>query len=549
MIRNFNVGPRMGGALGLLVVIILALGYIAYSFMDGLAALTSKLYRHPYVVSTTMLKIEGNIVRMHRSMKDVALAKNGQGIDKALGVVAKYESEVFSDFDIIYERFLGPRAKVDELKQLFTDWKPIRDEVAQLMRQGKRVEAAAITKEKGARHVAKLNGSVRGFIDFAEGKAKEFYGKAQQERAQALQLTVAIVIVAVIIAIVVAILLTRSVTAPLSQCSGTLIKMTNGELDVVCTDSAQDELGALFRSVSDMAARLRDTMSQVRDASDAVANDGEVLNENTRQISQSATEQAASVEQTSSAMEEMTANIQQNSDNAQQTQSISAKAAKDAQEGGEAVTQAVTAMKEIADKISIIEEIARQTNLLALNAAIEAARAGEHGKGFAVVAAEVRKLAERSQTAAGEISNLSSSSVEVAEKAGGIINNLVPDIQKTAELVQEITAASTEQNQGAGQINNALQQLDQTIQQNATSTESMAQTAQGLSEQARLLQDQVAFFKFGGMAQKKAAPASSPVSRPTPAPRTAVPAPTRSTPASGAPPMLEHHEDNTFERF
>jgi methyl-accepting chemotaxis protein len=154
-------------------------------------------------------------------------------------------------------------------------------------------------------------------------------------------------------------------------------------------------------------------------------------------------------------------------------------------------------MKEIADKISIIEEIARQTNLLALNAAIEAARAGEHGKGFAVVAAEVRKLAERSQTAAGEISNLSSTSVAVAEQAGGIINKLVPDIQRTAELVQEIAAGSREQSQGADQINQAIQQLDQVIQKNAGASEEMAATAEELSSQSRVLQDTIAFFRIG----------------------------------------------------
>src|SRR5664279_4063118 len=163
-------------------------------------------------------------------------------------------------------------------------------------------------------------------------------------------------------------------------------------------------------------------------------------------------------------MEQMSANIRQNADNALQTEKIAVKSATDAQEGGKAVAQTVHAMKEIAGKISIIEEIARQTNLLALNAAIEAARAGEHGKGFAVVASEVRKLAERSQRAAAEISELSSSSVEVAERAGGMLARILPDVQKTSELVQEITAASREQDSGAAQINKAIQQLDQVIQ-------------------------------------------------------------------------------------
>jgi methyl-accepting chemotaxis protein len=212
-------------------------------------------------------------------------------------------------------------------------------------------------------------------------------------------------------------------------------------------------------------------------------------------MSQGATEQAAAAEEASSSMEQMSSNIRQNADNAMQTEKIAVKSADGARQGGTAVNETVHAMKEIANKISIIEEIARQTNLLALNAAIEAARAGEHGKGFAVVASEVRKLAERSQKAAAEISELSASSVEVAERAGALLGQMVPDIQKTAELVQEINAASREQDLGAGQINKAIQQLDQVIQQNASSSEEMASTAEELSSQAEQLQSAIAFFR------------------------------------------------------
>jgi methyl-accepting chemotaxis protein len=196
-------------------------------------------------------------------------------------------------------------------------------------------------------------------------------------------------------------------------------------------------------------------------------------------------------------MEQMVSNIRQNMDNAMQTMKISQKAADDATQSGIAVSEAVVAMKEIAGKISIIEEIARQTNLLALNAAIEAARAGEHGKGFAVVAAEVRKLAERSQDAAGEISQLSSSSMDVAERAGEMLGKLVPDIQKTAELIQEISASGSEQNAGAEQVNKAIQQLDMVIQQNAGASEELASTSEELASQAQQLQGTIKFFKVG----------------------------------------------------
>jgi methyl-accepting chemotaxis protein len=205
-------------------------------------------------------------------------------------------------------------------------------------------------------------------------------------------------------------------------------------------------------------------------------------------------------------MEEMAASVQQNADNASQTDKIASKAANDARASGEAVAHTVQAMKEVAEKISIIEEIARKTDLLALNAAVEAARAGEHGKGFAVVASEVRKLAERSQTAAAEISRLTADGVKTADGAGQLLAKLVPDIQKTAELVREIAAASGEQTTGASQVNRALQQLDQVIQQNASASEELAATAEELSSQAEILQSSIAFFKI---AQPEAARAAS----------------------------------------
>ena len=272
--------------------------------------------------------------------------------------------------------------------------------------------------------------------------------------------------------------------------------MAQGDLSQEVTVEMRGSLDDLKNNLNSMISAIADIVRKTIETSDSVASGSEQLNDASAQISQGASEQAASVEETSSAMEQMTANIQQNADNAQQTGSIATQSAKNAQESGVAVNQTVKAMQEIAGKIAIIEEIARQTDLLALNAAIEAARAGDHGKGFAVVAAEVRKLAERSQGAAGEINALSKSSVEVAEKAGSMLEALVPDIQKTAELVQEIRAASQEQNQGAEQINQAIQQLDQVIQTNAGAAEEMSAMSGSLSSQAIELQQLMSFFQI-----------------------------------------------------
>ncbi|MBF0377644.1 MAG: HAMP domain-containing protein [Desulfamplus sp.] len=257
--------------------------------------------------------------------------------------------------------------------------------------------------------------------------------------------------------------------------------------------SEKDTLG---QALKQMVMDLREIVLDVKSAANNVSGGSQQLSATAEQMSQGATEQAASAEEASSSMEEMSANISQNAENAQQTERLAIQAANDAAKGGEAVSKTVVAMKSIAEKISIIEEIARQTNMLALNAAIEAARAGEHGKGFAVVADAVRKLAERSQAAAGEISKLSITSVQIAENAGEMLEKMVPDIRKTAELVQEINAASNEQNTGAAQINQALQQLDQIIQQNASASEEMSATSEELSSQADNLLDIINYFKI-----------------------------------------------------
>ncbi len=285
-----------------------------------------------------------------------------------------------------------------------------------------------------------------------------------------------------------------ALTRPLKMSAGHMDQISKGVIPAKITEDYKGDLNDMKNSLNTMIDNLTNFVANVKNASGNVASGSRQLSASSEQLSQGASEQAASAEEASSSIEEMNATIRQNADNAQQTEKLALQSSADALESGKAVNEAVLAMKEIAGKISIIEEIARQTNLLALNAAIEAARAGDHGKGFAVVAAEVRKLAERSQKAAGEIGSLSGSSVEVAERAGSMLAKLVPDIQKTSELVQEISAASREQATGTNQINGAIQQLNQVVQQNAGAAEEISSTAGELSSQAELLQEAIAFF-------------------------------------------------------
>ncbi|MDP2847714.1 MAG: methyl-accepting chemotaxis protein [Humidesulfovibrio sp.] len=296
-------------------------------------------------------------------------------------------------------------------------------------------------------------------------------------------------------------LITRAITGPVNKGLAFAKQLADGNLDVRIDVDQKDEIGALASALTDMASRLRSVVLQVNASAESVASGSQELSASSETLSQGATEQAASVEEISSSVEEMASNIRQNADNAMQTESLARKSAEDARQGGQAVTQTVDAMRQIVDRIGFIEEIARQTNLLALNAAIEAARAGEHGKGFAVVAAEVRKLAERSGAAAGEIGQLSTASLAVAEKAGGMLSTIVPDIERTSELVQEISAACREQTTGADQVNKAIQQLDQVIQQNASASEETASTSEELAAQAQRLTQVMQFFKLGNSQQ------------------------------------------------
>jgi methyl-accepting chemotaxis protein len=359
-------------------------------------------------------------------------------------------------------------------------------------------------------------------------------GSAASSLARSSNVLIVGCIVCVGLALLLGVIITKMITGPVGKLVTGLGQIAIGDLTARVVVDSTDEIGALSAAANSMAealeakaklavsigdgdlrqdvklssdkdtlglalqkmvANLRDVVANVRSAAENVSTGSEEMTSTAQTLSTGSSEQAASVEEVSASMEQSTASIQQNTENARQTEKIAVKAAQDATEAGESVGKTVQAMKEIAQKISIIEEIARQTDLLALNAAIEAARAGEHGKGFAVVASEVRKLAERSQTAAGEISKLSGSSVEVAEAAGAMLEKLVPDIKKTADLVKEIAAGSEEQNTGASQVNKAVQELDKIIQQNASAAEEMASSSEELASQAEQLQSTIEFFK------------------------------------------------------
>ena len=457
---------------------------------------------------------------------------------RAFDEIAVNREQFFKQLDaaaplIVTEK--GRQLMVD-IRAALTIYGNSRTQYKTLLLAGKRDEAVqfALTDMLPKREA--FSRPLNALVDAADEMMKQAALDSEALYARSCVLLLGLLAFSVVLGVAAAWFITRGITGPLTIATAAIGEVSLGDLSATLKADSKDEIGqisasinrmigglrasagvadsiangdltvevkllsekdSLGQSLTKMLDNLRKIVSEVTSASNNVASGSEEMSATAQQLSEGATEQAAAAEESTSSMEEMSSSIQQNADNAKQTDKLAGKAAEDAKTGGTSVAETVTAMKSIAEKIDIIEEIARKTDLLALNAAVEAARAGEHGKGFAVVASEVRKLAERSQTAAAEITKLTRSGVKVAEEAGELLAKLVPDIRKTAELVQEIAAASAEQTTGANQVSKAMQQLDQVIQQNSSASEEMASTAEELSSQAQQLQASIAFFKVG----------------------------------------------------
>lgn len=536
--NNLKVGVRLALGFGLMLLL---LGGIAVTTYVNLAMVEEKTSRIiddslPYTLLAEQMVLDA--VQVQQYLTDASATRDRAVVGEAEQHAKAFKSGV-AQFREHYQA-LNNRQGLAALENLTTRFDAFHA-------TGLRMTEAYIDRgvEAGNLIMAEFDATSLALADdvrmFREKAVEEIRGASAAILASTQhteQLLVTLSIIAVTLGILITILITRSIVIPLGRTVSMIEAIGGGRLDSRLKMRQQDELGQLGRALDGFAAAMQDEiitafkhlangnftfeargvirepLQQVNQAlgslvreivvsADTVSSGSMTVSSSSSAMSQGATEQAASAEEAAAAVEQMVATIRQNAENARMTEQIATQAAENAQRGGEAVTQTVKAMRDITERINVVEEIARQTNLLALNAAIEAARAGEHGKGFAVVAAEVRKLAERSQRAAAEINELSRSSVAVAEQAGKLISVIVPDIRKTAELIQEISASSREQDSGAGQINQSIQQLDAIIQQNSSVTEEMSAVAEELSGQAEQMQLLVERFVVGQLEAKR----------------------------------------------
>ncbi|MGE5651391.1 MAG: methyl-accepting chemotaxis protein [Bacillota bacterium] len=501
MLKNMKIGVRLGLCFSVVILLLLGIAGLGISRLEKLDEGVKKIVDDRYPKVVLSYELIGDINQIARSMRNVVIFSDPEAVKKELAKIDTAKSDIKESIDKLEKSITSAKGK--ELLKAMLDarskYRVHQEEFISLAVSGKKDEAKnLLLTELRPAQLAYME-AVGTLIRY-QGELMRESGKDSDElyhdaRNSILMMSGAAALMAVVLSTWIVINLLRQLGGEPAYATEIAREVAAGNLALDIRIKAKDE-SSLLHAMKSMVTKLSHVVTEVNGGAQALASASEEVSATAQSLSQASSEQAAGVEETSASIEQMTASISQNTENARVTDGMAAKAAKEAMEGGEAVMATVEAMNQIAKKIGIIDDIAYQTNLLALNAAIEAARAGEHGKGFAVVAAEVRKLAERSQVAAQEIGEVACNSVGLAEKAGKLLDEMVPNIKKTSDLVQEITAASEEQSSGVGQINAAVGQLSQATQQNASSSEELAATAEEMSSQAEQLQQLMSFFKL-----------------------------------------------------
>ena len=500
---RFTVKAKLASAFGVVLLLSMAAGGLAYvkltDMIDTADGLVSRAGRIDQAA-----EIEKGILLQVRAEKDLIMAPESEA-DRFLAEIAK-QRESLGKLEEEIHAAASPEGKklIENFGAAYARMNAAQDEVLKIARadKGKAAERSMTEVRKSVREAME---AANVYVTNVKKNMNDHVVQAHEDGNRAHVMLVSGMVGSLVIGLIAAIWISLSIARGLGRAVSLAGAVAGGDLSQTISVSSNDEIGDLVKSLNMMVEKLRQVVEEALTAASNVSAGSQELSASAEQLSQGATEQASSAEEASSSMEEMASNVKQNADNANQTEKIAAQSAKDAETSGVAVGRAVEAMQTIAEKITIVQEIARQTDLLALNAAVEAARAGEHGKGFAVVASEVRKHAERSQAAAADIGTLSTESVKVAQEAGQMLSKLVPDIKKTADLVQEITAACREQDVGSAQINQAIQQLDKVGQQNASASEQVSSTSEELASQAEQLQSTISFFRIEHATRKEKA--------------------------------------------
>jgi len=522
MLKNFKIRNRLLLGFGVVLLLLLAVSVFAVFQMHFIAGFTQDLYDHPFTVSNAVRAAETNMIKMHRSMKDVTLAQDSNQLEAAVTEVDRLERLVFDHLEKARDFFLGEKTDLDKLRDNFAAWKTVRDEVIRLTRQKQTVEAAAITKGKGADYIEQLSDSLKGFVEFAEKKAATFLNSAREGESRAYVIVSICVLIALVTAIIIALIITNSITRPVNAAVAMAEKLSRGDLNIHEQTYAEDEMGRMLEAMKNMAKNLRQQIGQLVDGIRVLASSASEISSTTAQFASTTQEVSTSVNEVVVSMKEVKQTTELSNEKAKEMAQRARNVVQISNSGEQAVQQTIAAINTIQEQmisiadsvvglsdqsqsigeiIAAVDDVADQSRLLAVNASIEAVKAGEMGIGFTVVADEIKNLAQQSKQSTSQVRNIltdiqkaTSASVMATEKGskavengvnqatltGGAIRTLGESVNQSSQAAVQIEATSRQQVAGIEQVFSAMESIGSAIGQNADGARQLENSARDL---------------------------------------------------------------------